>query len=158
VYKEQIWRQWWPFLLLWLNIVTLFSLTILNHALDYTTFFFSCMKTIMIQLLTSSCTIKLLCFIYFLSQWNNYIFSFDYITHVVGSNFQLEVNHVENLDHWSFYLRDQITFSLLLTIYNKFCYMCQSCPNSIYIPCVCCYVHLFILLNLHYYNLSKNGS
>jgi hypothetical protein len=43
----------------------------------------------------------------------------------VGSNFQLEVNHVENLDHEGFYLLDQITSSLLLTIYNKSCYVCQ---------------------------------
>ncbi len=76
----------------------------------------------------------------------------------VSSNFQLKVNHVENLDHEGFYLLDQITFSLLLTIYNKSCYICQSCPNSIYIPCVCCYVHLFVLFNLYYYSLSKNGS
>jgi hypothetical protein len=76
----------------------------------------------------------------------------------VGSNFQLEVNHVENLDHEGFYLLDQITFSLLLTIYNKSCYVCQSCFNSTYIPCVYCYVHLFVLFNLSYYTLSQNGS
>jgi hypothetical protein len=65
---------------------------------------------------------------------------------------------MDNLDHESFSLLDKKTIPLLLTIYIKAYQVCLSCLNFIYIPCVCCFVHLFVPFSLYYYGLSKSGN